>query len=173
MSVQSPPLMTLLARWWSHAAASHAAGVPSLLDALLPGKALLSQRLWLRNLLLLPPPPAVASAIHNACELLLGLTVPLPTFPVMTMHTIAMKLLYREASDAFFRDLRTVLAALDATVREPKLTPACGSAHGSHEPSTLRRPEVWTALYKIAGTFIGASLCLEQSKSSQRDMFCR
>jgi hypothetical protein len=101
----------------------HAAGVPSLLDALLPGKALLSQRLWLRNLLLLPPPPAVASAIHSACDLLLGLTVPLPSFPVMTMHTIAMKLLYREASDAFFRDLRTVLAAVDATVRESELAP--------------------------------------------------
>ena len=97
--------------------------MPSLLDALLPGKALLSQRMWLRNLLLLPPPPAVASAVHRACELLLALTVPLPNFPVMTLHTIAMKLLYREASDAFFRDLRMVLATVDATVRDPELVP--------------------------------------------------
>ena len=93
------------------------------MEALLPGKALLSQRLWLRNLLLLPPPPDVATAIHRACQLLMGLAVPLPYYPVMTTHTIAMKLLYREASDAFFRDLRLVLAATDATVRVPELAP--------------------------------------------------
>ncbi len=98
------------------------AGVPSILEALLPGKALLSQRLWLRNLLLLPPPPTIATAIHSACQLLTGLAVPLPYYPVMTTHTIAMKLLYKEASDAFFRDLRTVLAATDSTVRDPALT---------------------------------------------------
>ena len=115
--------------------------MPSILEALLPGKALLSQRLWLRNLLLLPPPPTVATAIHSACQLLIGHAVPLPCYPVMTTHTIAMKLLYREASDAFFRDLRMVLAAVDATVRSRQLAPF---AEAVMVPTNLNTASQWT-----------------------------
>jgi hypothetical protein len=49
-------------------------GVPSLLDALLPGGsgAPLLTRRYMRRLLLLPPPPDVAACIHTACKLLSG-----------------------------------------------------------------------------------------------------
>ena len=117
------PCVGFAASVWGHLLLLCDAGVPSVLEALLPGKALLSQRLWLRNLLLLPPPPTVATAIHSACQLLTGLAVPVPHYPVMTTHTIVMKLLYKEASDTFFRDLRMVLASVDATVRVSELAP--------------------------------------------------
>eukprot|EP00887_Chlorella_sp_A99_P001624 scaffold8.g1624.t1 len=52
-------------------------GVPSLLDATLPSGELLyrvplASRRWMRNLLLLPPPPAVGLALNKACGLLAG-----------------------------------------------------------------------------------------------------
>ncbi len=45
-------------------------GIPSLLDAMLPAGAHRSSRLYLKDLLLLPPPPHVAASIRSACNTL-------------------------------------------------------------------------------------------------------
>ncbi len=47
-------------------------GMPSLLDAVLPSSAYRSCRLYLEDLLLLPPPPDVAASIRAACRDLAG-----------------------------------------------------------------------------------------------------
>ena len=45
-------------------------GIPSLLDAMLPAGAHRSSRRYLKDLLLLPPPPHVAASIRSACTAL-------------------------------------------------------------------------------------------------------
>ncbi len=51
--------------------------MPSLVDAVLPPTAPMAARAWIKELLLLPPPPDVAATIHDACEFLAGE----PVFP--------------------------------------------------------------------------------------------
>lgn len=49
------------------------------------------------------------------------LKAPLPQYPVLPTNNIVLKLRHREASDAFFRELRMVLAAVQYTLDTPAL----------------------------------------------------
>lgn len=94
-------------------------GVPSLLDATLPSGVPLASRRWMRNLLLLPPPPAVGLALNKACGLLAAATEAVPEWPALAPTNVVLKLRAREANDTFFRELAELCRAVEGACREP------------------------------------------------------
>ncbi|PRW39283.1 mitochondrial-targeted muts 1 [Chlorella sorokiniana] len=89
-----------------------ARGQPCLLDYLLPQGSQLPLRRWMRRLLLLPPGPATAVALHRVCEILAGLSESLPLFPHVPAASVVLKLRNREANDIFFREMGELCAAI-------------------------------------------------------------
>ena len=81
-------------------------GVPSLLDYVLPARAPLASRRWLRSLLLMPPAPATAVAIHAACREMLMDHDATPDFVSMSPANVVLKLRNKEGNDVFFNELR-------------------------------------------------------------------
>ncbi|KAK9867742.1 hypothetical protein WJX84_006840, partial [Apatococcus fuscideae] len=98
-------------------------GIPSLLDSLLSPEASLASRHWLKRLLLLPPPTAVAHSIARACQFLTDFQEPLPSYPAMSSRNIVLRLSAQEASDVFFRELLLMLDSVAATTGSQALQP--------------------------------------------------
>ncbi|KAK9829858.1 hypothetical protein WJX72_008283 [[Myrmecia] bisecta] len=99
-------------------------GAVSLLDRLVPDNTPLVTKSWLRQLLLHPPPPHVAAAIHDACQILSGLEVPVPQYHRVTLpvNKIVLTIRQSEGNERFFRELADVLRAVQGS-NEPLLRP--------------------------------------------------
>ncbi|DBA71802.1 TPA: hypothetical protein ACH3X2_010996 [Trebouxia sp. C0005] len=132
------------------------AGVWPLLDSLLPPTptSLLVRR-WLRRLLLLPPPTEVAKSIRTACQFLSDLQTPLPEYPTLATNNIVLKLRAREANDIFFRELSSVLHAVQGTVESPALAPLAAALM----PAVLEETKVKLTLKQLLDS---CRLCIEQ-----------
>jgi hypothetical protein len=112
-------------------------GVPSLVDALLPGGGSgagggvsLAARRWLTDLLLRPPTRAVAAGVRAACVELASMTAALPRWASLPAAHVALKLRETNAAAAaaqqqpppsadFFRDLAGVLRGVHAAAAGP------------------------------------------------------
>ncbi|KAL0046056.1 hypothetical protein WJX82_001167 [Trebouxia sp. C0006] len=131
-------------------------GVWPLLDSLLPPTptSLLVRR-WLRRLLLLPPPTEVAKSIRTACQFLSDLQTPLPEYPTLATNNIVLKLRAREANDIFFRELSSVLQAVQGTIESPVLAPLAAALM----PAVLEETKVKLTLKQLLDS---CKLCIEQ-----------
>ena len=86
-------------------------GIPSLLEYLLPSSAPAACHQWMREKLLHPPAPEVASAIRKACNQLASLRQPLPIFESSTRAGRAVKLVTSyQADHLLFHDILNTTA---------------------------------------------------------------
>lgn len=97
-------------------------GVPSLLDYVLPARAPLASRRWLRTLLLMPPAPATALAIHSACKEMLIDHDATPDFVAMSPANVVLKLRNKEGNDVFFNELRDLCKVVVFSCTSPSLS---------------------------------------------------
>lgn len=81
-----------------------------MLDFALPPGIPLAARRWMRNLLLLPPPPSVGLALNTACGLLADTREALPDWPSLSPTNVVLRLRAKETNDTFFREVRNCVA---------------------------------------------------------------
>jgi len=87
------------------------AGIPSILEYLLPNSAPAACHHWMREKLLHPPAPKVATAILKACNKLVSLKQPLPIFESSTRAGRAVKLVTSyQADHLLFHDILSTTA---------------------------------------------------------------
>jgi predicted GIY-YIG superfamily endonuclease len=128
-------------------------GVPSLLDYALPAGTPLAARRWLRSLLLMPPEPSVAMALHESCVELWRDHSSLPNFIAMSPANVVLKLKKREGNADFFNELRDLCSVVGTACRSKTLAIMCDHLLVPVESETgvrLDRSELAEKLRKVS-----------------------
>ncbi|XP_058095000.1 DNA mismatch repair protein MSH1, mitochondrial isoform X2 [Magnolia sinica] len=84
-------------------------GIPSLLKVLLPSNCFGLPVLYIRDLLLNPPPYVIASAIQSTCKLMSNITCPVPEFTCISAAKLVKLLESKEANHIEFRRIKNVV----------------------------------------------------------------